>query len=299
MLIFNLFYTIDKFSAIYYNVKKLIYSVEVNAMYIKSIGIDFRHNGDFLKDCPCGTDEYILLLNKSKAVFRLNKNQIYVNPDSVIVYKKGSPQHFRADGDIFINDWLCFDTDGNEMPFFENLGIKFDTIYELSDTAYISSLLKELFREHLNNSVFSKNITDCYLKLAFYKLAECINTSPRKPCAYAAELHKIRNEIYLSPCERYSIDAFAKKLNLSVSYFHHLYKAMFDTSPTAEMINSRIEYAKHLLVSTDYTVAEISEHLGYGSDVQFIRRFKSATQQTPLKYRRTFGTSSPTPFPPH
>ena len=60
-------------------------------------------------------------------------------------------------------------------------------------------------------------------------------------------------------------------------------------APIADMIHSRIEYAKDLLSSSDYTVKMIADELSYPSDIQFIQQFKSVTGQTPKTYRKHAG----------
>jgi len=47
-----------------------------------------------------------------------------------------------------------------------------------------------------------------------------------------------------------------------------------------------MEFAKSLLLSTEYTINEISEILNYTNDTQFMRQFKSKTGMTPSKYRK-------------
>lgn len=87
-------------------------------IYLKSIGVDYRHDASFVKNCPNGTDEYILLLIKSNALFMLDDERVRATPNSVIVYKKYSKQYFCADGEPFANDWICFDAEKDELSFF-------------------------------------------------------------------------------------------------------------------------------------------------------------------------------------
>ena len=55
-----------------------------------------------------------------------------------------------------------------------------------------------------------------------------------------------------------------------------------------EVLLGRIEYAKYLLSSTDFTVYSISDMCGYANDVHFMRLFKKVTGTTPSKYRQDF-----------
>ena len=58
-----------------------------------------------------------------------------------------------------------------------------------------------------------------------------------------------------------------------------------------DVLQRRIEYAKYLLSSTDFTIYSISTMCGYANDVHFMRLFKKATGTTPSEYRISFKIS--------
>ncbi len=51
--------------------------------------------------------------------------------------------------------------------------------------------------------------------------------------------------------------------------------------------DKRIQYAKMLLRSTEYSVLEIANKVGYDSQSYFIKHFKQVTGQTPLQFRNS------------
>lgn len=256
-------------------------------MYIRSMGVNHRHNSDFVKDRPNGTGEYILLLIKTKAVFKFGENEIHTKPNSLIIYRKGSPQFFRADNDIYINDWICFDMTEDEVAFFDKAEIKLDTVYEVNNTVNISSLIKNIYHELLSDSIHKSNVISNYLEILFFKISECIKAQNKHWNFYDIKLNNLRNMIYNNPQAKWSVAELAQKIGISQSQFQRLYKSKFGVSPIADVVAARIEYAKYLLTSTDYTVSRISEELNYKSDIQFIQQFKSVVQITPSNYRKS------------
>ena len=98
----------------------------------------------------------------------------------------------------------------------------------------------------------------------------------------------VRTRIYNDPSAEYRIKDLAGDLNLSNSYFQHLYKNYFGLSTISYVIYSRIEFSKQLLSSTNYTIREVSEILGYENDTQFMRQFKLKTGMTATEYKKTF-----------
>ena len=103
---------------------------------------------------------------------------------------------------------------------------------------------------------------------------------------YYAEFAKLREKIYASPAENWSIDAMCKEMILSRGYFQRLYTRCFGISFTQDVINSRIAQAKKLLTHTDQSIAVIAEKSGYDNYVHFMHQFKKNVGITPTDYRR-------------
>ena len=55
---------------------------------------------------------------------------------------------------------------------------------------------------------------------------------------------------------------------------------------------SRIDYAKRLLLTTNLSVAQIAEKLGYGSNYGFMKQFAKNVGMTPTEYRRANAVKS-------
>ena len=107
----------------------------------------------------------------------------------------------------------------------------------------------------------------------------------KKNSPYFKELEKLHRETELFPLQRYSLDEAGRSLNLNPNYFNRIYKQIYGISFYQSQICSLIRFAKHLLTSTDCSVAEIAEKCGYIDSKYFIRQFTSVTSLSPAKYR--------------
>ncbi len=74
--------------------------------------------------------------------------------------------------------------------------------------------------------------------------------------------------------DQQSIDFYAKQCNLSKYHFIHLFKEYTGLSPYAYKTRIRIEKAKDLLSSTNLSISEISNILGYNNSLYFSNLFK-------------------------
>lgn len=85
--------------------------------------------------------------------------------------------------------------------------------------------------------------------------------------------------------ETLSLNDVAAFLNISVPYLAVLFKQETEQTFSAHLLTIRMEKAKELLKTTDRSIAEISEQVGYSSPQYFISRFKKYTGISPGVYR--------------
>ena len=72
--------------------------------------------------------------------------------------------------------------------------------------------------------------------------------------------------------------------NMSTVYFRKLFSQRYGISPMRYVGNIRIENAKNMLLSDNYSVSEIAEATGFSSVYSFSRAFKKATSLSPSEF---------------
>lgn len=262
-------------------------------MRITNVGYNYRHPSSFSINRPYGSGDYVLLIIKSEAIFNFGGQRTVVQPNSVIIFKKGTPQLYSAVKNEYVNDWIHFDIDESEEKFITDLGIRFDTIISLYDINELLRFIKNIFFELYSHNLHKDATVKRYFELILLKISENINQHKSEyEHPYYDSFCKLRNEIRLAPQNRWTVDEICKKVNLSRSYVQHLYKLFFNTSIISDIQKQRIEHTKYLLSATDLTVSAISKFCGYDSDVHFMRTFKRITGMTPSEFRNNFRVSS-------
>lgn len=98
-------------------------------------------------------------------------------------------------------------------------------------------------------------------------------------------LAELRREIYQFPEKEWNLSYCCRKLNISRSYFQKLYHSTFGVSCTQDIQQSKLNFAKRLLIQTDDTLQNIAEQCGYDY-AHFMRIFKRMVGMTPTEYRR-------------
>lgn len=80
----------------------------------------------------------------------------------------------------------------------------------------------------------------------------------------------------------------AEHVFLSVSQLQREFSNNFDITPVRYLREVRIGVARHLLESSDFSLAQIATECGFYDQSHLSRHFKSSTGLTPMKYRTRF-----------
>jgi len=103
-------------------------------------------------------------------------------------------------------------------------------------------------------------------------------------------------EFYLDP---FSLTKVAKYSCMSQYHFSRVFTKIFGESPNTFVTRLRIEKAKNLLVTENFSIGRICEMVGYSSVSSFSSRFSKKVGLSPMQYRRKLSSlsSEPQRFP--
>lgn len=102
----------------------------------------------------------------------------------------------------------------------------------------------------------------------------------------ATEMTGIAN--YISACEEWdtlTVGAVADRFGINISSLSHKFKEQMDCNISDYILTCKINHACTLLRSTEETVADIAQRIGYSQYTSFVRTFKRLKGMTPTAYR--------------
>lgn len=82
------------------------------------------------------------------------------------------------------------------------------------------------------------------------------------------------------------VEDLARRLGVSKNHLIRVFTAEMGISPGKYLQNTRIDYAKALLLSQDYSIEAIAHMIGYSEGNYFCKVFKKATGESPGRYRQ-------------
>lgn len=110
----------------------------------------------------------------------------------------------------------------------------------------------------------------------------------RKDDACLKFINKVRQLLEQNLAEEsYTVDALSEDMGMSRTAFYNKMKKMTGQAPADYMLTFKMERAKRLLASQDYSIGEIATMLGFCDSRYFAKRFKEACGICPSKYIET------------
>ena len=111
---------------------------------LNAIGKDTRHTGDFCIWRPDGSGDNLLVIFKTSALLIIDGNEIIVPPDSLIIYKKDTPQYYKTICGNYANHFIHFNVtdDDNILDTVET-----DRLITSVNISAVEELLTILCRE--------------------------------------------------------------------------------------------------------------------------------------------------------
>jgi transcriptional regulator GlxA family with amidase domain len=102
---------------------------------------------------------------------------------------------------------------------------------------------------------------------------------------YARQLLAAKDLADARYAEPLTVAELAAAAHLSPAHFSRSFKAAFGESPHQYLLTRRLERAAHLLVATDWSVADVATATGASSVGSFTTRFARMYGVTPAAYR--------------
>ena len=131
--------------------------------------------------------------------------------------------------------------------------------------------------EHLLE-VLLYDLTRCSESLL--KVSSCQNETP--------ECYKVKKYIDNNYLRDITLEKLAEIAHLNKYYLVHSFTKSYGISPIQYVIQKKMELSKELLLTTNYSILQISQSAGFSSQSYFSQNFKKFCDMSPIDYRKKF-----------
>ncbi|WP_379129565.1 AraC family transcriptional regulator [Paenibacillus sp. sgz500958] len=207
------------------------------------------------------------------------------------LYPRGAYQQYGSDTqqpwDV---RWVHFDTE-IPLPMLEEADQSKGYLFSFDPDAGLDILFDEMY----NLSTSYESRSEPRLSALLYEILVKLlpNSEPLHGSVPLQLRHSIRNvaDIIHKDCSRkWTLESMARLAGYSSCHFLRLFREVMGKTPNRYLLDSRLVKAKLLLVSTELTVAEVSQQTGFSQSSYFIKVFKQQEGMPPSQYRHAFGS---------
>lgn len=218
---------------------------------------------------------------------RLNDEVITTKPHACIISEPGDDRWYYFPKDTYLH-WAHARPETSVL--LEKYQIPTREIFYPKDTSFIPGLIRSIKSEQTNQEQDYEQMMDFYFGEMLIKISRQMSkTDDRKDISASdrERVQAVRDDFIASLEKKWTVADMAAQACMSVSHFHYLYRAIYNSSPQKDLILFRVEQGKELLLSNpQVNITEIAQMLGYQSQFHFINQFKSITGVTPGAYRK-------------
>lgn len=256
---------------------------------LEYIGINYKNDKKITFHKPEGEPYYGFLFFLSDIFIEVGKKKALYKSGTALLYTPFQPMFYHHPLSGFSNDWFQFS--GKEAAdFLREIDFPVNLPFQVEKAEEIHDRVRRMEREYFMKDKSSVYMLDVLMKELLLYLARLYNQKLEGAQEYHGmelRFRQARSIIMSHLDEPWTIDDMANLLGLSPSRFSHIYTSIFHISPKQNLLNERMNQAKLLLLSQNYSIGEVAEKVGYDNIYHFSKQFKKVVGVSPSEYRRS------------
>lgn len=233
------------------------------------------------RDIDCNPRDMLCAVRTISGSGRLiANNAIYdLEPNSLLIINNFEVVKYISVSPVWNYAWYNFSTP-KPLPYLTE-----GTLYSIPIDSAETMTLNEMFDYLKTYNDVSNAITTLLFTTQLYRWIHTLQSRKKKSLPYYQQINECIEYIYQNIHQNINVSELAQKYHFSERHFRQLFIEFTGKSPKAFHKFLRLKSACNLLKTSQFSISEISDSLGYYSQFQFCRDFKSEYGQSPSKYR--------------
>ena len=258
-------------------------------LIVTNCGYYIAHNKkySFFK-APSKSQEWLLVyLHKGRIRLPHNNNEI-VEGGTILVFLPEEKLHYNFLEDEINERYYIYFKGTYLSTYMKQLLLDEPSgVYHIGESNTLISYFIEImddFKIHdFDADIFRTTTLMRLLAHIHKKLPNVLNSLKGKE-----ELYPLIEYMEKNYSDQLSLENYAKLSNMSVPSLMRNFKKQFNVTPHAYLNNIRLTQAQNLLQTTNLSITEIAQQVGFVDPLYFCKFFKKQTQCSPSEYRKKF-----------
>lgn len=149
---------------------------------------------------------------------------------------------------------------------------------------YLGTMISEMEQRNESHQIVCQDLLEVFLiTISRHANFSYFSSATQKE---SKEIASAKRYLEANYKENISLDELAQICHLNKYYLVHNFKKTYGISPINFLIERRIEECKYLLETTDYSLSQIAQIVGFSSLSYFSQSFKKVAKFSPNEYRK-------------
>lgn len=271
---------------------------EINNMDIKFLYISkAKYESDW--HCTMHTHSFteLFYVLHGSGIFKIDHYELNVKENDLVIVnphvshtessKDSNPLEYIVIGIDGLS--LMTDTADNYSKNIPDYNIYNYSKYNHEILSYMNSLLYEVEHKDEYYEAICENLFEALILNMKRRTKSNLILSPTKDIN--KECTFVKNYIDIHYSSDLTLDYLASITHMNKYYLIHIFKKFFKTTPIDYLIEKRTSVSKILLETTEYSMNQISQVVGFTSQSYFNQIFKKRVGISPTKYRNQFNSN--------
>lgn len=231
--------------------------------------------------------EFFYVLS-GRGKFVVENETFDVGPDDLVIVNPNI-QHTELSFDAAPLEYIVL---GVEQLAFDFVAANEDRSYSVVNyranqsriLTYLQALLDEVENRRQSHDIVCRDLLEVLI-INIVRTSGLV-TMPAVTQKTSKECSLVKRYIDSNFGDDISLDILAARTHLNKFYLIHAFTKAYGISPINYLISKRISAAKELLESTDHSISQIAQIVGFSSQSYFSQSFKRLVEETPAQYRK-------------
>lgn len=248
--------------------------------YITEYGTTFRNTPCYQlrMDSPVACVQYVI---SGSGVIICNDKMYNVNAGDTFLLPEGSNQIYYSNPDNqFERIWLNFKGELSQSLI---------DIYKLDKTVVFRGVSTIEIIKKIQEACMTATSPGEYKRVTargFFELIQLLAENNKEEKSEESPVENIRAYIDCRITENITISDIAEKFSFSEEHIIRIFKKIYGITPHKYILQSKIRLAMIMLKTTEISIEEISDRLGFSDSKHFSTQFKKMMNYTPSQYRK-------------
>lgn len=261
---------------------------QTNDLYLVHCGMQ-KCPPAYTYDHKIPNEYHVHFVVDGKGILLIHDNIYHIRKNDIFLIPKGVPIKYYADNEEpWIYMWVTF---GGEMAetYLEYVQLTADNpvIHSMIPTSTYAPLIQSILdTNHLTLANEIKRVAYLYEILSILIEAQASVRNADGQYDYSSDAYiDYALQFIKANYSKIKVNDIASYIGINRSYFTSIFKKKLNVSPQQYLITYRLSEAARFLRTTDLSINEIAEQIGYDNPSTFSRRFKQIYGISPQSYK--------------